>query len=197
MRIERERRNTTVNQSNVVVRKMAHDDLEAALEILDKWGMAPRPDLENAERSGIEIGNSFVAETEDGRIVGVASYIVHDSQRAETASLAVDPEVRGTGVGYQLQQARLKEMNARGIQKVRTETDRPETIDWYVRKFGYRIVGTSPKKHPFSLADVDEWTVLEMSLRPMSSAGSQALTHLCPAPDANREVCGRKERVQK
>lgn len=155
-----------MGQSNVVIRKMTHDDLQAALAILAKWGMAPRPDLENAERSGIEIGNSFVAQTEEGRIVGIASYIVHDSQHAETASLAVDPEVRGTGVGYQLQQARLKEMNARGIQKVRTETDRPETIDWYVRKFGYRIVGSNPKKHPFSLPDVDEWTVLEVELVP-------------------------------
>ena len=44
------------------------------------------------------------------------------------------------------------------------KTDRPETIDWYVRHFGYQISGTHPKKHTFSLPDVDEWTILELDL---------------------------------
>jgi hypothetical protein len=39
-------------------------------------------------------------------------------------------------------------------------------VRWYVRKFGYRIVGKAPKKHPFSREDVDEWTVLELDLEP-------------------------------
>jgi hypothetical protein len=42
------------------------------------WNMAPRlPSSEQpeVERSGIEIANSFVAES-DGRIVGVCSYIM-------------------------------------------------------------------------------------------------------------------------
>ncbi|MBI3223125.1 MAG: hypothetical protein HYZ46_08735 [Nitrosomonadales bacterium] len=55
-------------------------------------------------------------------------------------------------------------MKQHGISKVRTETDRPETIDWYIKKFGYRIVGTHRKKHDFSLPDVDFWTVLELDL---------------------------------
>jgi amino-acid N-acetyltransferase len=153
-----------MNRPDVTIRKMTPDDLEAAFQILDMWGMAPRSDLEDAERSGIEIDNSFVAQARDGQIVGVASYIVHSSELAETASLAVDPDVRGSGLGYRLQRARLEEMRGRGIKRVRTETDRPETVDWYVRKFGYRVVGSNPKKHPFSLPDVHEWTVLELEL---------------------------------
>jgi amino-acid N-acetyltransferase len=153
-----------MGESGAVIRKMTPDDMEAAFAILGKWGMAPRTDLENAERSGIDIANSFVAQLADGRIVGVASYIVHSRELAETASLAVDPDVRGAGLGYRLQQARLEEMRRRGIKRVRTETDRPETIDWYVTKFGYRIMGTNPKKHAFSLPDVHEWTVLELEL---------------------------------
>jgi hypothetical protein len=47
---------------------------------------------------------------------------------------------------------------------VRTETDRPDTVRWYVKRFGYRIVGTTPKKHAFSREDVDYWTVLELDL---------------------------------
>jgi hypothetical protein len=55
-------------------------------------------------------------------------------------------------------------MKALGIRHVRTEADRPETIAWYVRKFGYRVAGTVPKKHAFSLPDVGYWTVLTLDL---------------------------------
>jgi catechol 2,3-dioxygenase-like lactoylglutathione lyase family enzyme len=55
-------------------------------------------------------------------------------------------------------------MYRRGIRKVRTETDRVETIDWYKAKFGYREIGKNPKKHDFSLTDINEWTVLELDL---------------------------------
>lgn len=147
----------------ILIRKMVEEDLPEAVALLARWNMAPRPDLPDAERSGIERANSFVA-TAEGRVVGVASYLVWSDDLAETASLAVSPELRGAGVGHRLQTARLDEMRARGIRRVRTETDRPETIRWYREKFGYRVVGTNPKKHAFSLEDVDHWTVLELEL---------------------------------
>ena len=55
-------------------------------------------------------------------------------------------------------------MKALGIRTVHTETDREETVDWYVRKFGYQRIGTNPKKHDFSLPDIDEWVVLRLDL---------------------------------
>lgn len=149
--------------SEVRIRKMRPGDVPAAREILEGWNMAPRDDLPDAERSEIRVENAFVAEV-DGRIVGTASYIVHGPELGETASLAVEPGHRGQGIGARLQEARLAEMRERGIRTVRTETDRPATIRWYVEKFGYEEVGTAPKKHDFSLADVDEWTVLELDL---------------------------------
>jgi N-acetylglutamate synthase-like GNAT family acetyltransferase len=149
---------------NCRIRKMLPEDLPEAMELLDRWSMAPTPDIANAERSGIEINHAFVAVDDQGRLVGVGSYLLHSDEVAETASLAVSPEVRGAGVGARLQVARLQEMLARGVRRVRTETDRPETIAWYQRKFGYRIIGSNPKKHAFSLPDVDTWTVLELDL---------------------------------
>ncbi len=146
------------------IRKMLPGDLPEAMGLLDRWSMAPTPDIANAERSGIEIDHAFVAVDDRGRLVGVGSYLLHSEELAETASLAVSPEVKGLGIGARLQVARLQEMLERGIRRVRTETDRPETIDWYLRKFGYRIVGSNPKKHAFSLPDVDCWTVLELDL---------------------------------
>lgn len=150
----------------IEIRRILPGEVDAAMAILDGWNMAPRPPdagTPEVERSGLDLARTFVA-LHEGRVVGVASYIVHDAELAETASLAVDPSVRGEGVGARLQEARLEEMRAQGIRRVRTETDRPATIDWYIRKFGYRKVGVNPKKHAFSLDDVDHWTVLELDL---------------------------------
>lgn len=155
------------------IRKMTPQDLPEVMELLERWSMAPTPGVANAERSGIEIAHTFVAANEDGRLVGVGSYLLLDEDTAETASLAVAPQVQGMGVGAMLQEARLQEMLARGIRRVRTETDRPETIAWYQRKFGYRVVGSNPKKHAFSLPDVDTWTVLELDLEQWGRARGQ------------------------
>lgn len=142
---------------------MRPDDVPAAMRILEEWNMAPDSDRENAERSEIVVENAFVAVV-DGEIVGTAGWFALSDDVAETASLAVDPAYRGLGIGYRLQSARLDAMRERGFERVRTETDRPATIRWYIEKFGYRKIGTNPKKHAFSLPDVDEWTVLELDL---------------------------------
>jgi len=145
---------------------MRPEDLPRVMEILACWNMAPQvpsPARPDPERSSILVENSFVALA-GSELVGIASYILHGNGIAETASLAVDPRWLGAGAGDQLQRARLSEMRARGVRKVRTEADRPETIEWYVRKFGYRVTGTVRKKHPFSLEDVEVWTILELDL---------------------------------
>jgi N-acetylglutamate synthase-like GNAT family acetyltransferase len=147
----------------IEIRPMRPEDLPAAMAVLERWNMAPLAGRADAERSEIVVENSFVAERA-GRVVGTASYLMLGEGVAETASLAVDPQSRGSGLGYRLQVARLEAMWRRGVRHVRTEADRPETIRWYTEKFGYRRVGTNPKKHAFSLPDVDEWVVLELDL---------------------------------
>ena len=151
---------------DISIRRMQADDMAAAMAILDQWNMAPAPAVEgreDPERSELNVDLSFIALLGD-RIVGVCSYIIHSPELVETASLAVDPSIRGGGAGYLLQVARLREMKSRGFKTVHTETDRAETVEWYIRKFGYRVVGTNPKKHAFSLDSVDEWTVLYLDL---------------------------------
>ena len=151
---------------DVVIRRMREADRPAAMNILAYWNMAPQPpsaDVPDPERSALIVENSFVAIA-DGVVVGVASYILHADRVAETASLAVAPAWLGSLVGEQLQSARLIEMRARGVERVRTESDRREIVDWYIRKYGYRVVGTARKKHSFGLENVDHWTVLELDL---------------------------------
>lgn len=153
--------------TEALIRRMRAADLAHVGEILACWNMAPiapSASVPEPERSAIDVPRTFVAEAA-GRLIGVASYLLRAGGEAETASLAVDPAWRGAGVGERLQEARLAELESLGVATVRTECDRPEVVAWYVRKYGYRVVGTKAKKHPFSLPDVDRWTVLELDLR--------------------------------
>lgn len=141
-------------------------DMEAVVDLLAKWNMAPveaTSEVPDPERDSVNVEHSFVALDAD-RLVGICSYIIISRTMAETASLAVDPAYKGKHIGERLQVARLKEMKGKGIKRVITETDRPETIKWYIRKFGYRIVGKNKKKHAFSLPHIDHWTALELDL---------------------------------
>jgi ribosomal-protein-alanine N-acetyltransferase len=149
-----------------VIRKMREADMDEVLRILAIWNMVPvppTPEIPLSEHDALIIDNTFVAELA-GRIVGVSSYRFMSADRAETLSLALEPGYKGSGIGYALQLARLQEMRSRGVRYVQTEADRPETIAWYKRKFGYTEKGNKAKKHSFSLEDVDLWVVLALDL---------------------------------
>lgn len=151
---------------DITIRKMLPGDLDQVMDILAGWNMAPvlpSDEIPEPERSSIDIGNTIVA-VDGERIVGVCSYILLSPEMAETASLAIDADYKGKGIGSMLQKTRLAALREKGIRKVRTEADRPETIDWYVKKFGYTVIGRNKKKHRFSLPEVDYWTVLELDL---------------------------------
>jgi predicted N-acetyltransferase YhbS len=157
----------SVSMRDVTIRKMREEDRLQVLRLLGLWNIAPRspaPKFPEPERATIIVENTFVAVVA-GSVVGVASYILHADRAAETASLAVDPSWLGLGIGERLQSARLIEMKEFGVERVRTEADRPNVVRWYQRRFGYRVVGTARKRHEFSLANVDHWTVLELDLR--------------------------------
>ena len=153
--------------TQVKIRKMRQEDTAEILEILSKWNMAPIQPSKNIpepERDKIVSDNTFVAVREN-KVVGVASYLLLGDTHAETASLAVDPDYLGSGIGFKLQKARLEEMHSRGIHHVQTEADRPDVIFWYTQKFGYHITGHNPKKHAFGSPEYDHWTILELDLK--------------------------------
>lgn len=152
--------------SAIVLRKLRPEDLPDVIALLAHWNMAPvAPDAARpvVERTALEPDTAFVALAGD-QVVGVGSFRLRGDGWGETAVLAVHPDWQRRGIGGRLQAARLQEMKRHGVTRVRTEADRPEAIDWYRRNFGYRVAGTVPKKHAFSLADVDRWTVLELDL---------------------------------
>lgn len=108
----------------------------------------------------------FVAEM-DGRIVGVAGFMLVKDQGelvGKTLLLAVTPDAQGRGIGRALQELRMRLMREAGAKRVLTNADRPESIAWYERNFGYRKVGEVAKVHQFGDPDVDHWTTLEAPL---------------------------------
>ncbi len=119
--------------------------------------------LDSPEMPELDLERFFVAEL-DGEVVGAAGWTLLESGLAKTTLLAVRPAARGAGVGAALQRARMEAMAQAGARRVRTNADRPETIEWYKREFGYEEVGRLAKVDRFGDPDVEEWTTLEAPL---------------------------------
>jgi 3-keto-5-aminohexanoate cleavage enzyme len=139
------------------------DDRHPMLAVLETANMhrVPSPEMDD-----FDVGEWFVAEVE-GAIVGVAGHrVLRDGSglAGKTTLLAVLPEQRELGIGRALQRLRMDLMRDAGATRVITNADRPETIAWYERHFGYRRVGEVEKLHEFGLPEVDRWTTLEAPL---------------------------------
>ena len=140
-------------------------DRDEMLRVLATVNMhrVPSPEMDD-----FDVGRWYVAES-DGRVIGVAGFRLLGSPDApvgKTTLLAVDPAERQNGIGRALQEHRMILMREAGATRVITNADRPETIAWYKRHFGYREVGEVRKLHEFGLSDVDRWTTLEADLPP-------------------------------
>jgi ribosomal-protein-alanine N-acetyltransferase len=143
---------------------MLPSDRGAMLDVLETVNMhrVPSPEMDD-----FDVGQWYVAESE-GRVVGVAGFRLEgpgDAPVGKTTLLAVMPDHRERGIGWALQELRMRRMRDAGARRVFTNADRPSTIAWYERHFGYRRVGEVPKLHEFGLPEVDRWTTLEASLR--------------------------------
>jgi len=132
-------------------------------EILEVMRTANMHHVPSAEMPDLDWRCFFVCRVE-GRIAGAAGYRILSAERAKTTLMAVRPEYRELGIGRALQTRRMSELARRGIRTLTTNADIPETIAWYQRHFGYRVVGMLPKVHEFGRPDIDTWTTLETDL---------------------------------
>lgn len=146
--------------SAFTIRPARPGDRAAILGCMRPWNMhhVPSPEMER-----IELERFFVAEV-DGRIVGAGGYTFVAPGHGKTTLLGVLPEFGALGIGRALQDARVEAMAAQGATKITTNADRPATIAWYRRHWGYREVGRLPKLHSFGDDAVAEWTTLEMDV---------------------------------
>lgn len=152
--------------TSVLIENARPDDLGAILAVMKPWNMhrVPSPEMED-----LDLDCFFVARLE-GRVIGAAGYKILSPTRGKTTLLAVLPECNRPGIGGRLQEVRLQAMSALGVKTVTTNADRPNVIDWYKKKFGYREVGTLAKLHSFGHPDIDHWTTLELDLESYTQA---------------------------
>jgi 3-keto-5-aminohexanoate cleavage enzyme len=139
------------------------EDRSAMVAVLETVNMHYVP---SSEMEDFGVGTWHVAEV-DGAVVGVGGFRLLDGPGGpvgKTTLLAVLPEQRRSGIGRALQELRMRLMSEAGATTVITNADRPETIEWYERNFGYRRVGEVAKTREFGLPEVDRWTTLEAPL---------------------------------
>ena len=119
--------------------------------------------IPSAEMPALDLRHAWVAVM-TGRVVGFCGLTMLDGCRAKTTLLAVLPECRRYGIGRRLQEKRMLAALDLGATTLITNADRPETIAWYRKHFGYREMGHLKKAHEFGLPDVDQWTPLATDL---------------------------------
>ena len=142
------------------IEKASPNDRDAILNVMKPWNMHHVPSKEMGE---LDLSCFFVARVSD-KIIGASGYKILLPEKGKTTLLGVLPEFSGKNIGFALQHARLRAMYYLGVKTVITNADRPETIAWYKKHFGYHEIGTLKKIHDFGLSDVDHWTTLEMDL---------------------------------
>ena len=143
-----------------IIEKAGFNDLPQILEVMRPWNMHHYPSPEMEE---LDVNSFYVAKVK-GKIVGAAGFKLLSQTLGKTTLMAVLPQYAGTGIGKDLQNARLKAMHQVGVKKVITNTDRPKVISWYMRHYRYKKVGTLKKLCSYGDPDVDHWTTLEMDL---------------------------------
>jgi uncharacterized protein (DUF849 family)/N-acetylglutamate synthase-like GNAT family acetyltransferase len=148
------------NIISYVIEKAGPGDLPDILEVMRPWNMHhyPSPEMEELDV------NSFYVAKVGGKIVGAAGFTLLSQRLGKTTLMAVLPEYGGTGMGRDLQNARLKAMHQVGVKKVITNADRPKVISWYMRHYRYKKVGTLKKVSSYGDPATDSWTTLEMDL---------------------------------
>lgn len=145
-----------------VIERARPEDRHPILEVMKTWNMhhVPSPEMDE-----LDLSCFFVArDRASGKILGAAGYKILSRETGKTTLLAVWPEHAGTGMGKELQIARLRAMYEAGVRTVTTNADRPRVIAWYRNSFGYREVGTLEKLCSYGLESAPAWTTLQIDL---------------------------------
>jgi N-acetylglutamate synthase-like GNAT family acetyltransferase len=147
-------------KTDIVIERATPEDLPDIMGLLK---LANMHYIGSPEVPSLTFENYFVARMA-GKVAGFCGYKILSPKEAKTELMVVHPDFRGLGIGCKLQVRRMEDMLARGINTLTTNTDLPETIEWYQRHFGYRKVGTLKKICEFGNPNIDHWTTLKVDL---------------------------------
>lgn len=145
---------------NFTIENASPQDKDDIIKVLMSWNLHHIPSPEADE---IDFSCFFVAKVQD-KIIGVSGYKLLGDNQGRTRSLAVYPEFQGTGIGKVLQDTRIEAMYNAGVKTVYTDIDRPETILWYKKHYGYKEIGQRKKRSQHGSLDTDYAAMLELDL---------------------------------
>lgn len=148
------------NKSSYQIRFAHPGEIPGIIELMRPYNMhhIPSPEM------GALDYKCFIVAEQKGELIGAAGYTFLADNVGKTTLMAVRPDCARFGLGKELQTRRMQILRGLGCEKIITNADRPDTIAWYKRNFGYREIGKLPKIHSFGLDDVGEWTTLEADL---------------------------------
>lgn len=144
----------------MIIRKARKEDRAAILEVMKPWNMHHVP---SAEMEELDMDCFFIAE-DKSKVIGASGFKMISPDTGKTTLLGVVPSYNGKGIGKILQEKRLEAMFDLGAEKVITNADRPATIRWYKKYYGYYKIGNIKKVASFGDDSIPEWTTLEMDL---------------------------------
>ncbi len=149
-----------INGTNIIIEKAKDKDRSFIFELLKQANMHYIP---SEEMPALTYENYYVAKI-DSKVVGFCGYKILSPTEAKTELMVVGEEYRGKGIGYKLQVIRMEDMLKKGVKILTTNTDLPETIEWYKNKFGYKEIGKLKKLHIFGDPNINYWTTLQVDL---------------------------------
>lgn len=129
----------------ITIRGARPSDIEALTELIEPFveqgKLLPRTFDELEEL----LPNCFVAEREDGQVVGCAALEIYSKKLAEVRSLAVAPWVQGMGIGKLLVQACVELAAERNVLEVMAITSSEE----FFKSCGFDFMLPQKKKALF------------------------------------------------
>ncbi len=98
------------------------------------------------EVSHFDFEHAYVARV-NGVIAGCAHWRLNSPTEAKTTLISVDPQFRGRGIGFKLQEARMRAAFDAGAKKLVTFCDTEKSTNWYTKHFGCVAEGEEPDNH--------------------------------------------------
>ena len=157
-----------IRSEKVEIRKARPTDFPEMIEVLKHYHFILLPARQAAiidpgcgesltiynEVTGYDWDSAFVARI-NGRLAGCAHYRMNNATEAKTTLIVVDPELRNSGVGFRLQQARMRAAYEAGARSLYTFCDTRKSADWYIRHFGYQEIGQEKNHHRLYYFDLN------------------------------------------
>ncbi|MEU7897251.1 amino-acid N-acetyltransferase [Nonomuraea sp. NPDC049152] len=169
-----------MQDTEIVVRRARTPDVRSIRRLVDIYAGAGRKLLEKATVTLYEDVQEFWVAERGGQVVGCGALHVLWEDLAEIRTVAVDPAVKGSGIGHRIVTALVRTARDLGLRRVFCLTFE---VDFFTRHGFVPIQGTpvSPEVYAELLASYDEGVAEFLDLehvKPNTLGNTRMLLHL-------------------